>query len=177
MQGGFSNGQTVTDSCEVRAALPEIGPLNPYCHVASGFLPQLRGLASYTVPKIDVQIGTTFQSKLVFPLGLSANYSVANTAVVPSLGRSLAGNVPNVTVNLVAPGTLAGTRVNQLDLRIAKILRVGRTRTTVGLDLYNVFNADAVLAYNQAFIPGGQWLVPTSVLTARLARVNVDLRF
>ena len=46
VQGGLSTGQTVTDNCEVRAQLPEIAPLNPYCHVASGFLPQVRGLAT-----------------------------------------------------------------------------------------------------------------------------------
>jgi hypothetical protein len=177
VQAGFSNGQTVTDNCEVRTALPEIATLNPYCHVASGFLPQVRGLASYTIPKVDVQIGATFQTKLVFPVGLAANYTVANAAVAPSLGRNLAGNVPNVTVNLVAPGTLEGNRVNQIDLRVAKIVRFGRTRTTIGLDLYNVLNSDAVLAYNQAFILGGAWLTPTSVLTARLARLNVDIRF
>jgi hypothetical protein len=43
-----------------------------------------------------------------------------------------------VTVNLIQPGTLYGDRVNEIDLRIAKILRVGRTRTNVGLDIYNI---------------------------------------
>ena len=54
-QGGTSTGQTVADSCEVRANLPElgaglgtalgpglvgsfVGPTNPYCHVAYGVL-------------------------------------------------------------------------------------------------------------------------------------------
>jgi hypothetical protein len=93
------------------------------------------------------------------------------------LGRNLAGNRPSVTVNVVEPGTLYGDRVNQLDLRAAKILRFGRMRTTLGIDVYNVLNSAAVLTYNQTLIPGGAWLTPTSVLTARLARVNVDVRF
>ena len=177
LQGGTSTGQTVTDNCEIRAALPESDPLNPYCRVDTGFLTQVKGLASYTIPKVDVQVGTTFQSQLVFPNGLAANYTVANAVVAPSLGRNLSGNRPNVTVNLVPPGTLYGDRVNQIDLRVAKILGFGRTRTTVGLDLYNVLNSDAVLGYNQAFVSGGTWLTPTSVLRARLARLNVDIRF
>lgn len=177
VQGGTSTGQTVTDNCEIRAALPEIAPLNPYCHVATGFLTQVRGLATYTVPRADIQLGAAFQSKLVVANGLAANYSVTNAAVAPSLGRSLAGNRPSVTVNVVAPGSLYGDRVNQLDVRAAKILRFGRMRTTVGVDVYNVLNSAAILTYNQTFIPGGAWLTPTSVLTARLARVNVDVRF
>jgi hypothetical protein len=42
------------------------------------------------------------------------------------------GNAANVTVNLIQPGTLYGSRRNNLDFRVAKILRYGRTRTQVG---------------------------------------------
>ena len=45
------------------------------------------------------------------------------------------GNVTNVTINLVAPGSMYGDRLTQLDFRVAKILRFNRTRTTVGVDL------------------------------------------
>jgi hypothetical protein len=34
-----------------------------------------------------------------------------------------------------------------------------------------------VLTYNQTFVPGGNWLVPTSVLTARTAKVTVQYDF
>ena len=98
-----------------------VTPVSPYCHVAFGVLTQFRGLSSYIVPKADVQLSATFQSK---PGALlAANYAVPNSAVAPSLGRNLSGNAPNVTVNLVAPGTMYGDRINQLDLRVAKILK------------------------------------------------------
>ena len=48
-----------------------------------------------------------------------------------------------MTVNLIAPGEVWGDRVNELDLRFAKILKFGRTRTNVGVDLYNVLNSSA----------------------------------
>ena len=62
---------------------------------------------------------------------LAANYAAPNSVVAPSLGRNLSGNAANVTVNLVAPGTMYGDRINQLDVRVAKTLRYGRSRTMV----------------------------------------------
>src|SRR5207244_2033969 len=162
LQGGTSTGQTVADNCAVRANLPElnvgigaglvgstVSPTSPYCHVAYGVLTQLRGLTAYTIPKIDLQVSGVFQSK---PGALlSANYAVPNTVVAQTLGRLPSGNVTNVTVNLVAPGSMYGDRLNQLDFRVAKILRSGRTRTTIGVDLYNVMNSSAILTYNNVF--------------------------
>ena len=81
---------------------------------------------------------------------LSANYAVPAAVVAQSLGRPPSGNVTNVTINLVQPGSMYGDRLNQLDFRVAKILRFGRTRTTVGVDLYNVLNSSAILTYNNA---------------------------
>jgi len=47
----------------------------------------------------------------------------------------------------------------------------------VSLDMFNALNSDTVLTYNQAFTPGGAWLVPTSVLTARTAKITVQYDF
>jgi hypothetical protein len=189
-QGGIDVGQTVSDDCAVRAQLPELAvvtssatppgavavtPSNPYCHVASGFLTQVRGVGSYVVPKIDVQVSGTFQSNP--GQSLAANYSVSSAVAAQTLGRPLAGSVPNVTVNLVQPGSLYGDRINQVDFRVAKILKFGRTRTQVAFDLYNAFNVNPVLTYNQTFISGGSWLTPQTVLTARLAKVSAQIDF
>jgi hypothetical protein len=193
LTGGTSTGQTVADACAARANLPElnvgigaglvgstVSTTSPYCHVAYGILTQARGLGSYVIPKIDVQLSGVFQSK---PGALlSANYAVPNAAVVSSLGRSLAGNAPNVTVNLIAPGSQYGDRVNQLDFRIAKILKFGRTRTMAGIDLYNALNSSAILTYNNAFVPAtatspGSWLQPVTILTGRLIKVSAEITF
>jgi len=140
--------------------------------VAYGWLTQLRGLGSYVIPKIDTQLSAVFQSK---PGALlSANYNVPAAVVAQSLGRPPSGNVPFVSVNLIEPGSMYGDRINQLDFKVAKILRFGSTRTNVSLDLYNVMNASAVLTYNQTFVPNGTWLQANSVLTGRLARISVD---
>jgi hypothetical protein len=187
-QGGTSTGQNVADNCAVRASLPElnvgigaglvgstVSPTSPYCHVAYGVLTQLRGLGAYTIPKIDLQISGVFQSK---PGALiSANYAVPAAVVAQSLGRLPSGNVTNVTINLVAPGSMYGDRLNELDFRVAKLMRFGHTRTTVGVDLYNVLNSSAILMYNNVFVPGGPWLQPNGVLTGRLARISAQFDF
>ena len=97
--------------------------------------------------------------------------------IAQSLGRAPSGNVTNVTINLVAPGSMYGDRLTQLDFRVAKILRFNRTRTTVGVDLYNVTNSSAILTYNNVFVPGGQWKQPLTVLTGRFARISAEFTF
>ena len=54
-------------------------------------------------------------------------------------------------MNLLLPGELYGDYVRQVDLRVGKILRFGRTRTLVGVDVYNLFNANPGLTYQQTF--------------------------
>ena len=188
LQGGTSTGQNVADNCDVRANLPElsvgigaglvgsnVSTTSPYCHIGYGVLTQFRGLGTYVIPKIDVQVSGVFQSKP--GAMLSANYAVPAAVVAQSLGRLPSGNVPNVTINLVEPGSMYGDRLNELDFRLAKILRFGNSRTTVGADIYNILNSSAILTYNNVFVPGGPWLLPNSVLTGRLTRITAEFTF
>jgi hypothetical protein len=192
--GGTSSGQTVVDNCAVREQLPElsttspgsspfgpglgsatVSPVSPYCHVAFGIQTQFRGLASYELPGIGAHLAATFQSKP--GTMLAANYAAPNAAVAASLGRDLSGNASNVTVNLVAPGTRYGDRINQLDVRLAKVVRRGRSRTMMALDVYNTLNSSAGLTYNNGFVPGAAWPRPNSILTPRFFRVTVETEF
>jgi hypothetical protein len=132
-----------------------------------------RGLATYTVPKIDVQVSSTWRSDSGDEL--RADYVVSNAVAQPSLGRPLSSG--NVTVNLVPRGTLYGDRINNIDIRVAKIFRFGPTRAQFGVDVYNVLNNDAVTGYNNGYSPTGAWLTPTTILAARYARLNMQLDF
>ena len=174
-QGGINTGKTVTDNCAVRALLPEVGPLNPYCHNDPGFITRWTGLISYTIPKLDVSVSGNIRSDQ--GAALQANWSAPLSAIVPSLGRPLSANQQFAVVNLVTPGDAWGDRVNEIDIRIGKILRFGRTRTNIGFDIYNLFNSAPVLTYNQAFVPGGTWLAPLSVLTPRFAKIGAQISF
>jgi len=178
LQGGLSTGRTLTDTCEILAKLPEADLLGaPYCRQMTHFLTQVKFFGSYTVPKIDVQVSGAFQS--IPGPQLAANRVIPNALVKPSLGRDLVGGAANVTVNMVPPGALDGDRLNQLDMRFAKLLKAGRLRASLNLDLYNVFNVSTVLAENSTYsnATATGWRVPTTLITARFAKISVQLDF
>ena len=116
------------------------------------------------MPKIDVLVSGTLRSDQ--GAALAANWNAPVALVSAALGRPAAVVGTTVPISLVAPGQVWGDRVNALDLRFAKILRFGRTRNTIGIDVFNVTNSSAILTYNQTFNPatttGSQaWLAPT----------------
>ncbi len=59
-------------------------------------------------------------------------------------------------------------------MRFGKVLKFGRTRLTASLDLYNALNSSAVLAVSTAF---ATWQQPQSILSARFAKVVMQLNF
>jgi hypothetical protein len=67
--------------------------------------------------------------------------------------------------------------VNEFDVRVAKVIHWGRMRSNVGIDVYNLLNSNAVLNYNQTFVPGGTWLQPLQVLTPRFFKVSAQIDF
>jgi hypothetical protein len=195
-QGGIGTGNVRSNYCDIRAAVPEqnliIGaltptsiptPTNPWCDTATSWVTRYTGLGSYTVPKIDVLFSGTFRSDRGAPL--AANWAITQAAapatwaqIQQTLGRPLSNNLTSVTVNLIEPGTFYGDRVNEFDIRLAKILRFGGTRTNIGFDLYNLLNSAPVLAYNLNYSPTNTaWLTPTSVLQPRFWKFSVQFDF
>jgi hypothetical protein len=76
---------------------------------------------------------------------------------------------------LIAPGTMYSERMYQVDGRASKIFQVGRTRIQANFDLYNIFNANTVLAMNTTY--GQYWQRPLSVLYGRLAKLGMQVDF
>ncbi len=192
LQGGVNTGSTVEDVCGARAQLPEmvavggfqslpIGPTNPYCHNAPGFITKVTGIATYNVPRVDVLVSTTYRSDQGAPL--AANWNPSSAAILnPILGRPVAGGAPFLTVNLVAPGQVWGDRVNEFDLKLAKVVKFKQFRSNIGVDIFNVLNSNAVLNYNQTYSPTvpagpGGWLQPLQVLTPRFFKLSAQIDF
>jgi hypothetical protein len=172
VQGGMSTGRRTTDTCELREKLPEIAPTDAFCHVNGAFVTSVKFLGTYMVPKIGVQLAAAFQN-LAGP-EILAQTIYTNAQVQGSLGRPLSAGAPNVTVNVVDPNTMYGERLTQLDLRLSKILRFSGTRTAVNLDIYNVFNGNAIRSVNNNY---NAWQRPTNILDARLFKISGQFDF
>ena len=156
----------------------------------------VRGLAAYTVPKIDVLVSAQFRSlnpantagvgaaSATNGNSLNANTQVPNTVVQQHLGRlpGTALATQNTTVNLLTDGQLyPDERVHQVDMRFAKVLRLGGRRLDIGIDLYNLFNTNHATGFDAGYdygVPnGGDWLLPTAIVAPRFARFNLTLSF
>jgi hypothetical protein len=189
VQGGFSTGRVVLDDCNLVAQLPEMlhtlvgnptragvfaaRPLER-CKENNGWRTSLQGLASYTIPKIDVQFAGTFQSLYGAPVSANANIAATST----TLGRSFSTGA-NRFFNIVEAGDLYVERLNQVDIRASKLFRVGGTRTSINFDLYNVMNANSVIAENFTYVapPSTAWRTPQVILLPRLFKISAQLDF
>ena len=157
------------------------------CYSKEPFQTNLRGLASYTVPKIDVRVSGTFRSQTAD--SRLATWVVPNTLIQASLGRlpfgALASGTTSVALlDLDERRLYADNRRSQVDLRVAKLLRFGTTRLDAGFDVGNLLNTNYATAYDNTYqftvgntAQGGTWDNPTSVITARFLRWNVTVDF
>jgi len=194
LQAGTSTGRGVNDTCQIETA--RFGkPMviidgQPTCAYTEPWLTQVRGLGSYTVPKVDVQFSAIFRSQpnaqpaatAVATNGASraATYQMTPAQFQAATGVPLRAGLAQQAVNLIAPGALYGNRISVLDLRLAKVLRLKAKRLNIGLDLYNLFNSNTATAYNEVFdvaTVGAKWLQPSAVLTGRAVRFNAQFEF
>jgi carboxypeptidase family protein len=185
MQGGVSTGKTTFDNCEIAAQVPEVlngltgvsatAGLQPitFCHQETGFVPQYKALASYTLPWYGIRVAGTLQS-LPGPALLAQNiYNNANRASSTTLARPFTLNQANA--NLIAPGDQYGDRLNQIDLRATKIVNVGRGRVDLSVDFFNAFNSDAVVAELASYGPA--WRRPLTVIQPRFVKFQARWDF
>jgi hypothetical protein len=187
--GGVSTGRTSNDNCDIVAKVPEVAyesnnffsPFffttfpTQYCKRDGVFLTQVKGSAGFLIPKVDVQVAGTYQD---LP-GVNVEARL-NAPFLPTVG-GLQG-IPGLNgYHIIEPGTQTGGRLHQLDLKVSKILKAGRTRTLVGLDFYNAFNVDTITGQDNGYtpVPGGQavWQVPNLILQARFIKVSAQFDF
>ena len=196
VQGGMGTGRVVTDDCELVDKLPEqlqsflTSPTRQFffaarplerCHQDNGWRTRFQGLAAYTIPKVDVQVSGTFQNQP--GAQLDANANVCASFMIPGLctvgnttiGPSFTSGSPFRVFNIAPAGQVFIERLNQIDLRVAKLFRVQGTRTSINFDFYNVTNSNAVIAENAIY--GPTWQRPQSILLPRLFKVSAQFDF
>ena len=198
VQGGFSSGHEVYDNCGVVGKVdnavggpidiqrtgigtPQIAnitglasPSPLYCHVDPPFQTQVKLLGSVPLPWA-ITASAAFQN--VPGPQVTASYVATNAQIAPSLGRNLAaGANATATLQLIAPGTTYGDRLNQLDARFSRTFKFGRNRSVQALfDFYNLLNVGPVLVLNTTY--GAAWQTPTAILSGRLLKVGVHVNF
>jgi len=212
LRGGFTGsfgtttGRAVVDNCAIATKYNQVnantnvaaGPDPRGCHSVDPFQTQVRGLASYVIPKVDVLVAATIRSQPPVQLGLatgtvagggnSAQWVVPNSLVVAALGHLPVGATATGTTTIQIADNVnrvyADSRRTQLDMRFAKVLRFGRTRSDIGLDLNNLLNTNYATGFNTQYqysvgntAQGGTWGNPTSIYTARFMRINYTLDF
>jgi hypothetical protein len=206
LQGGTSSGNVVEDECGVAAQHPDIyisglgwggsltffSPFIPsigqwpieFCHRESGWLTNVKGLATYSVPKIDVLLSTAFHSVPYpgnnFPSVTSQSLGGQQLAffLAPpynGLGRPLSSGNAVEFLNIVQPGAKYGDRLSQVDFRVGKVLRYGRSKTLVSLDVFNLFNSNTPDVYQPGY--GPTYLNPLSITVPRLFKISAQIDF
>jgi hypothetical protein len=188
LQFGTQTGRAVQDTCETERNIDGGGNIKDLrnCHDVDPFQTTIRGLASYTIPKVDVLVSGTVRSQP--PLERTANWAVSNSVILASLGRLPPGGAltGNTTVNILDSEHLlfADNRRTQIDMRFAKILRFGGRRLDVGVDLGNLLNTNYTTTYENTYqfsvgntATGGTWNNPTAVYAPRFVRWNLTVDF
>jgi hypothetical protein len=179
---GTQTGRRLEDRCHIVNNY-NVGGVdrNPAsCRDVDPWETTIRGLGSYTLPKIDVLVSATVRSQP--PLQVAGVWQIPNTMVRDLLGFLPPGLLAtgNTNVSLIdSDHRLFGEgRRTQVDMRFAKVLRFGRTRTDVGVDLWNVFNTNYVTGYEDTFTAGSDtFYTPESIYPPRFVRLNFTVNF
>ena len=189
LSGGLSVGRTVTDTCYqndnpslvAQGAVTTYPRTEAFCNLMPPWSAgtQLKLMAVYPLPWA-IQTSAIYQNSPGIPI--TAQLVVNNAAIAPSLRRNLAScrgaatcNA-NVTVDLIPPTELFEPRLQQLDLRFSRIVRLGGTRRLrADFDIYNLFNASNVISMNTTY--GSVWQDVRQILGGRLVKLGAQFDF
>ena len=196
--GGTSTGRSVQDDCATTVLIDSPDPRD--CRDVDPFQTTFRGLASYTIPRIDVLVSGTVRSQP--EVERATNWNIPNTtssaacASNPAACLTVQGLLGRLPAGSNATGTTAialtdndnrlftGERRTQVDLRLAKIVRFGSTRADIGVDVGNLLNTNYATNWENTYQysinnadAGGSWNNPTAVYTPRFVRLNFTVNF
>ena len=191
LNGGVSVGRETVDWCYVNGhpeLTPQVFPANyprnaDYCRVTSswwnGVGSQAKVQMIYPLP-YGIVVSGSFKNMPGVEQTATVNYT--NAQISPSLGRTLSQGAGTIVPVAIVPlatngdtpqGTLFDQRLNQVDLRLSKSVKLGRTRLNGVLDLYNVGNSRAPQSIIATY--GATWLRPASLLGGRLWKFGAQV--
>ena len=108
---------------------------------------------------------------------VTASLPLTTAQLTAALGRT--PTAPTTTVALLPTASSQGNlgaalfdeRLTQVDLRLTRVFRIGRTRLQASGELYNVTNTRPAQAINTTYsaaTTGTRFMTPTSILGGRL---------
>jgi hypothetical protein len=200
-QVGTSTGRGKVDTCAVDVLYHRVNPLtNAFegpdprgCNNVEPWQTTIRGLASYTVPVIDVLVSAVIRSQpqqlLANTANTTAQWQVPNSVILQALGVASHPSLTPTGVTVVPLGhndarIYSGERRTQVDMRFAKVFRFGGRRADIGVDVNNVLNANYVTGFNTTYqyltdnTPRATgWGTPTTIYNPRFVRFNFTVNF
>jgi hypothetical protein len=207
INGGTSTNRASRDTCVAMFDDPQVRGRDGHefeagCRTQVPWQTRVSGSASYTIPWVDVLVSTVFQSFPGAEITASVTYDKAELIWSPESafrattpcafafnGTGCLGATRNTTtanVQLLLENEVFGERTTLFDLKLAKILRFADTRATIGVDIYNVFNSDAINSYNMTYtrdnpltpaVEVNNWMNPMGLVAPRFARVSLQFSF
>jgi hypothetical protein len=221
VNGGTNTGRTDRETCASMNDAPNVRGREGREHEGGCKSPtiwttRLNGSAAYNIPWADVLVSTVFQSVPGASLGATFTYNKNDiiwnpasasratepcTGAAAALGTGCLGTARNVgtatAVQLLLPNEIRGERTTIFDIKFAKNIRFYNKRATVGVDIYNMFNSDAINSYNAtltgSFVngvwveavdnpatpanEGNQFMNPTGLVAPRFVRASVQFSF
>ncbi|MEQ1898573.1 MAG: carboxypeptidase regulatory-like domain-containing protein [Vicinamibacterales bacterium] len=187
LNGGVSIGRQTLDDCYLNSypnlAASQAQPRSEeYCHQQAswwnGSGSQIKLQAVYPLPW---GISASAAYKHLPGTGITATYVATNAEVLASLGRNLSLCAPtgacNATTNIAAipTGQRFDERLNQIDTRFTRTLKVMKSRIQGIFEIYNLTNTRPSQANNTTF--GPNFLQPSVLLGGRLFKFGAQVEF
>jgi hypothetical protein len=217
INGGTSTGRTKQDTCFAELDNPNVrgregAEYLAGCRPNVPWLTRINGTAAYVIPWVDVLVSTVFSSLPGVSVGGTLTYNKNDVTWNPeSASRATApcanpANGVGCFVSFLAPTTVMvplllnnefiGERTTTFDIKFAKNLRFANKRATIGVDIYNFTNSDAITAYqgtytatrladgtfvtdnpNTPAVEVNNWGLPMGVVQPRFARLSFQFSF
>jgi len=171
----WSPGKSHIHTCEVdnpnnlRFCDTDLGFRNLY--KVAGTVPLPLGFSASAVFQIYDTPGSGLS---LVPPYISANYAVTSAIA----GYPLTGG-GSININLIEPGELFNDYYKILDARLIKDFSIGRLKTTVMAEFYNLLNMASVVSVAESYSTGNPaaWARPNALQRGRQIRGGLQVRF
>jgi hypothetical protein len=206
VQGGTNTSRTQRNTCDsmlnpnVRGR--EGAEFQAGCDSREPYRTSIRGSASYNVPKVDVLVSTVFQALPGTDISTNLTYAkeqvqwnpesaarATRACANPANGAGCFNSIffpTTVSVPLLLNNEIYGERVTYWDMKFAKNIRFSGKRAQIGVDVYNIFNSDAITGYNGTYtvdnpatpaVEVNNWLQPMNLVSPRYIRFQLQFDF